>query len=298
MNVLLTSPAHYIRNRSTKQFSAVSNLSAHHRWCLTGTPIQNSLEDLGSLVAFLRVPVLENSMTFKRFITGPCTSAVASKRTFEALRTLLASICLRRTRELINLPEPVKETRILELTGLEREQYNTIIFDSKRVIQMAVSRRGNRKVNTAVLQSLLRLRLFCNHGVMTHDQFSQVLPTDPDEILSFLQQKDEALCVYCSNIIYAINDLRSNDLDGGFLIKECMHLVCLGCMPQFLSEKRQCPQCALGAADRDYEISSITLASNTNELPQGVYPPKLRAFLNDVHQHRLRYRGHKRCVFL
>ncbi|KAF6824281.1 DNA repair protein rad5 [Colletotrichum musicola] len=251
--------AHYIRNRSTKQFSAVSNLAAHHRWCLTGTPIQNSLEDLGSLAAFLRVPVLENSMTFKRFITGPCTSAVASKRSFEALRTLLASICLRRTRELINLPAPVKETRILELTSLEREQYNTIIFDSKRVIQMAVSKRGNRKVNTAVLLSLLRLRLFCNHGDMTHDQFSQALPTDPDEILSFLQQKDEALCVYCSNIIYAINDLRRKDIDGGFLIKECMHLICLGCMPQFLSEKRQCPQCALGATDRDFESPSADI---------------------------------------
>jgi SNF2 family DNA or RNA helicase len=49
--------AHEIRNCSTKQFQAVHGLTAQHRWCLTGTPIQNSLEDLEALISFLRVPI-------------------------------------------------------------------------------------------------------------------------------------------------------------------------------------------------------------------------------------------------
>ncbi|XDG08564.1 hypothetical protein ABKA04_008179 [Annulohypoxylon sp. FPYF3050] len=47
--------AHMIRRRETTLYQAASQLSAQFRWCLTGTPIQNNLEDVGSLLAFLRV---------------------------------------------------------------------------------------------------------------------------------------------------------------------------------------------------------------------------------------------------
>ncbi|XDG06032.1 hypothetical protein ABKA04_005647 [Annulohypoxylon sp. FPYF3050] len=56
--------AHEIRNRTTKQFQAIASISASHRWCLTGTPIQNSLDDLGALVSFLKNPRLTAAFLF------------------------------------------------------------------------------------------------------------------------------------------------------------------------------------------------------------------------------------------
>jgi SNF2 family DNA or RNA helicase len=97
--------AHDIRNPLTKQFQAVASLSAQHRWCLTGTPIQNSLEDLGALVSFLKVPILEKPPTFRKFIMNPVSSR--SRGRFQNLQKLLQTICIRRTRELLNLPEPL-----------------------------------------------------------------------------------------------------------------------------------------------------------------------------------------------
>eukprot|EP00920_Eleutheroschizon_duboscqi_P024808 GHVT01061521.1.p1 GENE.GHVT01061521.1~~GHVT01061521.1.p1 ORF type:complete len:354 (+),score=84.76 GHVT01061521.1:71-1063(+) len=52
---IILDEAHYIKNRHTRAFRAVVSLSAGRRWCLTGTPIQNSLNDLFALVAFLGV---------------------------------------------------------------------------------------------------------------------------------------------------------------------------------------------------------------------------------------------------
>lgn len=60
--------AHVIRNRSTKKYKAMADLSASIRWCITGTPIQNSLRDLGSLVEFLRVPFLGRASDFRKHI--------------------------------------------------------------------------------------------------------------------------------------------------------------------------------------------------------------------------------------
>lgn len=63
--------AHKIRNQNTKMFKSIQELPVHRRWCLTGTPIQNRLEDLGSLVAFLCLTELERMPTFRKYIIAP-----------------------------------------------------------------------------------------------------------------------------------------------------------------------------------------------------------------------------------
>lgn len=62
--------AHHIRNR-TKCFRAVMNLRAERKWCLTGTPVQNSLEDLFSLTEYLGFHPVENRLNARRWILEP-----------------------------------------------------------------------------------------------------------------------------------------------------------------------------------------------------------------------------------
>ncbi len=51
--------AHNIRNRSTSKFRAATALKADCRWCLTGTPLVNSPEDIQALFQFLKLPPLD-----------------------------------------------------------------------------------------------------------------------------------------------------------------------------------------------------------------------------------------------
>lgn len=293
-------PAHDIRNRSTKQFQAVSSLSAQHRWCLTGTPIQNNLEDLGSLVAFLKVPILENAPTFRKFIISPITST--SRARFHNLRTLLRTVCLRRTRELLDLPEPIPQIRRLPLTPRERVEYDDLLLQCRREIDMVVSGRKKRMINSTVLESLLKLRLFCNNGntntVLCTGPTS--LPADPDEALTYLQQYDQNVCAYCSGTIYSISD-KAEAGDGTF-ISSCCHLVCHSCMFCYHAQKEGCPSCASGneptfppiSSSNHPQIQSSGRSENAGGLYHGQYPSKLLALFSDISGHPT----HKRYLIL
>ncbi|KAF5593767.1 DNA repair and recombination RAD5C [Fusarium subglutinans] len=280
------------RNRRTNQFKAVAALSAKHRWCLTGTPIQNSMEDLGALVSFLRVPVLENAPTFYKFITGPATSS-ASRDRFKNLRTLLETICLRRTRDILPLKHPVTYVREVLLTNSERQEYNNLVHEGKTQLDMITSGHSKRKVSSVVLQSILKLRLFCNNGRSIDNQQFEItgLPSDPDEALTYLQQHERNICAICSVTIYSIDS--SDKTDGGRFIFSCCHLFCRTCMPQYRKRKSPCPACHQegepelpGAGPtQDGQASSGTSGQTGSGFSKDDYPSKLLRLLDDIRQH-------------
>src|ERR1700685_4020015 len=103
-----------IRNQDTKWFRAVASLSGQIRWCLTGTPIQNKLEDLAALVQFIRVPGLSTSNSFKVHCIAPVKEK--GSQGFNNIRTLLQCICIRRTQDLLNLPDHQKIEQQLKLS--------------------------------------------------------------------------------------------------------------------------------------------------------------------------------------
>jgi SWI/SNF-related matrix-associated actin-dependent regulator of chromatin subfamily A3 len=278
-----TTTAHDIRNRLTKQFQAVNALAAQHRWCLTGTPIQNDLDDLGALVTFLKVPILESAAAFRNFITRPINSNSGAR--FKNLRTLLESICLRRTKELLDLPEPIPQTRRLAFSPLEQAEYNELLHNCRVEIDKAVSGHRRGTINSTVLETLLKLRLYCNNG-------SKTGRLDPDETLALLQQDDRNFCTYCLGTVRSIDSSR--DTDGGILLPSCSHLVCRTCLPTHRAQRDKCPLCtdevgdgigALLTAPNNQSPIGGTLDSSSVGPPRQ-YPSKLVALLEDVKTNR------------
>src|SRR5437764_13010461 len=102
-----------IRRRETTLFQAATQLSARFRWCLTGTPIQNHLEDIGSLLAFLKVSQFENKAVFRNNIVVPFGEDVGLAAKNFAF--LLDCICLRRTQELLHLPHTTERYQYITL---------------------------------------------------------------------------------------------------------------------------------------------------------------------------------------
>lgn len=272
--------AHDIRNKTTKQFQAVSSLTSEHRWCLTGTPIQNSLEDLGALAAFLKVPVLEHAPSFRKFVISPITCD--SKERFRNLRLLLQSICLRRTRELLNLPEPVPSIYRLAMSPHEEAEYAELLKECRRNIDMAVSGHRRGDVNSTMLESLLKLRLFCNNGTAKGDQtiLSNWSDADADEVLSYLQQTGHNTCSYCSGIIYSLDG--NADADGAIILPDCAHLICRTCIPAHYAQKQKCPTCA--AEGSIVRSESRTVFNHAQKHEVSSYPTKLTTLLNHISQ--------------
>jgi len=174
---IILDEAHWIRNQDTKQFRAANSLHAERRWCLTGTPIQNRLEDLGSLVHFLKVDpfVAKSSKTnFKKYIVDPLFSDHDDP--CGNLRFLLRSLCLRRTRPSDSVLRANTEQVELTLSQAEQSLYERILEETKRDIDRIVSTEVSIKYYTRLFTSILRLRIMCDQGTFCERASSTMLP--------------------------------------------------------------------------------------------------------------------------
>jgi SWI/SNF-related matrix-associated actin-dependent regulator of chromatin subfamily A3 len=220
-------------------------LEAVNYWCLTGTPIANRIEDLGALLQFCRVPLLEDKVVFRNTIVKPVTLSLAKgdARASTILRRMLGPICLRRTKGI--LPQARSDTCIVELTDVERAEYKNLFELSKQAIDAAVNGTAKSIKRHTILQAILGLRIFCNHGASsaakTADEDDQ---RDPDEEFALRQQNDEAQCIECGSDIPLMNQFE--DSSSGSL-GTCGHVLCQSCLQNYspASNARSffCPLC-------------------------------------------------------
>ncbi|KAK5719561.1 DNA helicase rad5 [Elasticomyces elasticus] len=169
--------AHMIKNRSSKTAKACYELSATHRWVLTGTPIVNRLEDLFSLVRFLRVEPWANFSFWKTFITAPFEKG-EFVRALDVVQTVLEPLVLRRTKDmktpdgeaLVPLPNKTVEIERLQFSDPEREVYSHIFARAKRTFAANVEAGTLMKSYTTIFAQILRLRQSCCHPILTRNK--------------------------------------------------------------------------------------------------------------------------------
>ncbi|KAL8692637.1 MAG: hypothetical protein Q9218_002370 [Villophora microphyllina] len=169
--------AHFIKNRQSKTAKACYEINAQHRWVLTGTPIVNRLEDLFSLVRFLRVEPWNNFSFWKTFITVPFESK-DFLRALDVVQTVLEPLVLRRTKDmktpdgqaLVPLPPRTIEIEEIELSKQEREVYDYIYTRAKRTFNATMEAGTLLKSYTTIFAQILRLRQSCCHPVLTRNK--------------------------------------------------------------------------------------------------------------------------------
>lgn len=140
---LVLDEAHVLRNGDkTRLFKAVMALDAPLRWALTGTPVVNRADDLQPLLAWLRVVPLESRRVWNRAIAWPL-QAVGDETGLARLRTVVGSLCLRRTRAAVPalaalLPPATTEVVTLRMTGPQRAAYDLLFTAARRVFRTAL----------------------------------------------------------------------------------------------------------------------------------------------------------------
>ena len=264
------------------------SIPSQARWCLTGTPVQNSLDDLGALIKFLRMPIFNETATFRKHATKLHYSKGATNGEFRNLQLILSSICLRRNKTVLPNQEHTKfETVQPAFTEKERRGYRGLELACRRAITIGSKSLGDGKTHQMVMEALLRLRMFCNNGLV--DPESTVLPAlkpsaHPDEMLSLLQQSSEALCAYCSVDILTIGS--SSDPSSSCLT-QCGRVVCGECYrDQYCSSHRKgelfvCPLCH-AEHDADSLKDGDTATQGASEKQ---WPSKIEAVVKNIQTH-------------
>jgi superfamily II DNA or RNA helicase len=159
---LVLDEAQVIKNRKSLVTRAVTSLEADHRLCLTGTPIENSLEELWSLFEFLMPGLLGSAEQFRaRF--RPATEGEESADELAALRARVAPFVLRRMKEQVakELPPKTEIVRPVAITGAQRELYENIRIAAHSDVRRAIQKLGIARSTIPILDALMKLRQVC-----------------------------------------------------------------------------------------------------------------------------------------
>ncbi|EFB41123.1 MULTISPECIES: DEAD/DEAH box helicase [Parachlamydia] len=155
--------AQHIKNRGTRNAKSVKMLQAAHRLVLTGTPIENSLEELWSLFDFLMPGLLSTFDRFvERYIRNPHTN---QGKNLEILRRKVSPFILRRMKQdvLSELPPLSQIVYHCHLSETQQQLYRSYAQSAREELSQLVSKEGFDKVQIHVLATLTRLKQICCH---------------------------------------------------------------------------------------------------------------------------------------
>jgi SNF2 family DNA or RNA helicase len=154
--------AQNIKNPAAKQSAALRSLRAAHRVALTGTPVENRLSELWSIMDFLNPGYIGSAADFRRRFAIPIERGESEDRA-ERLRHLIRPFVLRRRKDdpsiVPDLPEKMEMKVFCNLTPEQAALYEAVVNDMLGQIEQSegIQRRG------LILATLVKLKQVCNH---------------------------------------------------------------------------------------------------------------------------------------
>ncbi|XP_077587001.1 helicase-like transcription factor isoform X1 [Stigmatopora nigra] len=269
---------HVVRNPNTQMSKSVLDLRAERRWILSavlcrvffdlldtptqsgllhlggGTPVQNSVKDLWMLLAFLRLKPLDVREWWNRAIQGPVMQG--DKTGLKNLQTLVDCITLRRTKDseldgrpLVTLPEKSVCVEQVELSAVEREEYEQARNEGRRTISRYVAEGTVLRNYADVLAILMRLRQHCCHpdllantavdavhsgGANTPTELRERLVEKLREVLASGSDEECSVCLHSVRMP---------------VITHCAHVYCRPCIAQVIGTEQESARCPLCRSD-------------------------------------------------
>ncbi|KAM6258211.1 helicase-like transcription factor [Porphyrio hochstetteri] len=240
---------HTIRNPNAQQTKAALNLEGHRRWVLTGTPVQNSVKDLWSLISFLKLKPFTDREWWHRTIQRPVTMGTPGG--LGRLQSLIRTVTLRRTKTskvrgkpILELPERKVFIQHVTLTEEERQIYQSVKKEGKAAISRFFSEGTVLAHYADVLGVLLRLRQLCCHPQLCINTSSSFSADDktPEELREMLVSKMKLVLSSGSDEECAVC-LESLTLP---VITRCAHVFCKPCIFEVIRSEQpnaKCPLC-------------------------------------------------------
>ncbi|XXG45426.1 hypothetical protein AAC387_Pa02g0510 [Persea americana] len=188
--------AHTIKSSRSRVAQAAFELTSHCRWCLTGTPLQNNLEDLYSLLCFLHVEPWCNWAWWQKLIQRPYENG--DERGLRLVKAILRPLMLRRTKDSTDkegrpiLVLPPADVQLVECdqSEAERDFYDALFKKSKVKFDQFVAQGRVLHNYASILELLLQLRQCCNHPFLVMSRGDTQQYTDLNKLArQFLEGK-------------------------------------------------------------------------------------------------------------
>ncbi|KAI1775418.1 hypothetical protein F4818DRAFT_441514 [Hypoxylon cercidicola] len=248
--------AHNIKNRKAKSSIAADRIKATYRWCMTGTPFMNRIDELYSLLRFLKIKPFNEWNAFSVGIDKPIKSLNENFQG-EAMRKLQAvfrSITLRRTKKsmldgkpILRLPELIKEDAMTTFDEEQKAFYDALEKKQQLEINKFIKAGTMTRKYTYILVLLLRLRQACCHphlikdfGIpegtqLGSDDMCNLAKNLKRDVVERLKGQTEFECPLC-------HDTTKNPL----IIYPCGHPICNVCFSALMEVK-------VPGAERQYQ---------------------------------------------
>uniref|UniRef100_A0A665WF49 RAD54 homolog B n=1 Tax=Echeneis naucrates TaxID=173247 RepID=A0A665WF49_ECHNA len=166
--LVICDEGHRLKNSSIKTSSALSSISCDRRVILTGTPVQNDLQEFYAIIEFVNPGILGSSTAYRKVYEEPilrsrqpsCTERVLGEERAAELSRLTGMFILRRTQEIINryLPPRLDWTLFCEPSPLQLELYRQLL--SHQVFRACLQGFTQTHTHLACITALKKL---CNH---------------------------------------------------------------------------------------------------------------------------------------
>ncbi|KAF8539420.1 SNF2 family N-terminal domain-containing protein [Trichophaea hybrida] len=240
--------AQYIKNKDTQSSKGCYSLHAQYRLCLSGTPMQNSCDELFSLLRFLRIKPYNEWAQFSQTFSRPLKqkSQFAADQAMNKLQALLKAILLRRTKssEIDGQPIltlPPKEVTMVHAVFSPDEQafYDGLESKSKIVFNKYLRQNAVGRNYSNLLVLLLRLRQACCHPHLINDleeakeendqeaMLALVNDLSPDAVVR-IKQSESLECPVCLDVS-----------ENPSIVIPCGHLFCKECLLQVQTQHEQ-----------------------------------------------------------
>ncbi|KAG0307937.1 hypothetical protein BGZ98_009395 [Dissophora globulifera] len=278
--------AHIIKNKTTRSSLACAQISATYRWCLTGTPIQNNVDELFSLIRFLGIKPYCDWDEFRDKISSPMKKTLQYGPAMQRVQALLKAVCLRRTKT-----SQVDGKPILQLPQRNVEKVETPFSVDERSFYIALEQRTRDRFNAYVkagtvmknysniLVLLLRMRQACCHPHLINDFEKITDETTPEDKKSHVTHLLDNL----------MEDIRRRLIERGLdaiecpicmdvgeesvILSGCGHIYCRACITAHLSrheeEDRKCPECRRNSPIDDLiSVADFNARYNPDPVPE------------------------------